>query len=930
MCDPPLLALPVVHLARKMALSPDFFFLRSKARLLTASALFAVLCCLPTYAQNEDGPLPANLVTTRDNISQARYLWCRGITAPGDLDAYVAEGFDTLIVPLSWQAGDDGALFDTNFVPQRAFAAEGAKRGLKIIFSISASPEGLGATRISADSPSYSALWTNWAQSALTSLDNTPNLAGWMLPDDSRALTTFDDTGFRRYLASHFASIEPLNARWGTNYPDFDSISISDVETLVSVWKSRAQSDGKGALPALGALGAASDSNAAFSPAALSLADYKANSWKDLMSLWASTLRGVDEKHPIFSGTCPDYAQLLAMPEGVDVSTASFPPNVAEPDIVTHNPQSIDIARRAGAHIAIAQLSIEPRPDLNATSMAQLLPRWVDAAFAHGARGIAFDSFDALKRNPALSDAILKTLTRIKSEPLDSQMPIATTAVLLEPLAEGATLRVGQTTDPRGLYGFGEGLVSDEPSTLVASLRWGTAFGGVDYLAPDDLDSVDLSRYSTILAPQLLDCSPETTEKLAAWMRSGGTFVTDLGLGALQNGGSATALPPQMALLAGGIGPFELRQTAFNVRGASSSPLLPTWAKQLDSRPGMMLSHGNGEDDTAFQGPAGFAAASPKAIPLALGPSLPAPFAPIGGAPAAEPAKVVLSAAQVEHGYFVFAPFRLWASWRPGQFGFDPLHGDILARGADLAVSSDALTPFPAGTQLGMTRFPEIVNRDASITLLNHDASGGPQNVALDTTGSGDWLWSNAVVRMLPDSAAVLNGGRPAPVDKPQELETRTRALSLYAVTSPAQKLVCRMRPIAVQNLGGGSITAQILAEAPGSLSLNVWGSTLQISPQLDGSGWQPIAPDGTNNFRVTVVDSSSGYRCPPGSRHRVSINDFGIPAEGDKPTRKKNVPTAQIVVADTDGRLKIEFSGAACAVKIEPDTGPANAKHGR
>ncbi|BCM94056.1 hypothetical protein IAD21_05953 [Abditibacteriota bacterium] len=913
-----------------MALSSAFSL--SKARLLGASALFTVLLCLPVCAQNEGSPLPANLVAIRDNISDQRYFWCAGVADQGDLDAYVADGFDTLVLPLPWRTGDDGALFDTNFGSQRALATEGARRGLKIIFSLSASPEGLGATRVSADSPSYTALWTNWAQSALDGLAGTPNLAGWMLPNDSRALATFDDAGFRRYLASHFASIETLNARWGTTYTDYDSISISDVETLVSMWKSRTQSDGKGALPPLGALGATADPNGAFVPAALSLADYKANSWKELMSLWASTLRGMDTKRPIFSGTCPDYAQLLAMPEGVDVSVASIPPNVAEPDVVTHNPQAVDIARRAGAHAAVAQLSIQPRPDLSATSMAQLLPRWVDSALAHGARGVSFDSFDALERNPVLSDAISKTLTRVKSEPLEKQAPIATTAVLLEPLAEGATLQLGQSPDPRGLYGFGEGLVEGEPSTLVASLRWGTAFGGVDYLSPDDLEAVDLSRYSTILAPQLLNCPPETTEKLAEWMRSGGTFVTDLGLGALQNGGSATALPPQMALLAGGIGPFELRQTAFNVRGASSTSLLPTWSKQFDSRPGMMLSHGNGEADTAFEGPAGFALPAPKAIPIAIGPSLPSTptQGAYNGANAPVRAQVTLSLSPVERGYFVFAPFRLWALWRPGQFGFDPFHGDILARGADLAVSTDALTPFPVGTQLGLTRFPEIVNRDTSITLLNHDAAGGPQNVAIDATGSGDWLWSNAIVRMLPASAAVLNGGRPAPIESPNELEARSRALSLYTITSPAQKLVCRMRPIAVQNLGGSTITAQITTEESGSLALKIWGATLQVSPQLNGAGWQPIAPDGINSFRLTVVDSSNGYRCPPGSKHRVSINDFGVPDANDKATRKKITPNPQIVVADAGGRLKIEFSGAACSVKIEPDTGQTNNKRGR
>lgn len=921
-------AVSAFHLARKMALT--FSSLSSKSRWLAAGALCSLLVLTaPTLAQGEAGPRPTGLIAPRADAANSRFFWCAGVADQGDLAAYVAAGFDTLVIPLPWRAGEDGTIFDTSFGPQRALANEGAKRGLQILFSLPASPEGLGVSRVSADSPSYAALWTNWAQNALTALSDTPNLAGWMLPDDSRSIATFDDAGFRRYLAGRFASIEALNARWGMGYADFDSVSLSDVDALVQRWKERATSNGKKLLPSLRNLPTPPDPSAAFAPSALSLADFKAGAWKDLMSLWAGTVRGADSRRIVFSGTCPDYAQLLAMPEGVDVSVAGVAPSVAEPDIVTHNPQAVDIARRGGTRQCIAQFSIAPRADMNATTIAQLLPRWVESALAHGARGVAFDSFEALERNPALNDAVSKTLARAKTEALDFEAPGCTTAVLLEPLAEGAVVHLGQNGESRGLYGFGEGLVAGEPTTLVASLRWGTAFGGVDFLTPDDLGSTDLSRYGTILAPQLLDCSPNTAQKLGDWMRAGGTFVSDLGLGALQNGGSASALPPQMALLAGGIGPFELRQSGFNLRGGVRHPLLPTWAKLLGDRPGMIVSHGDADDDVAFDGPAGFAPFSPtsSAVPVATGPSVAGAAegyntAPIAGGADANRKGVMLSIAPVERGFFVFAPFRLWASWRPGQFGFDPLHGDILARGADLAVATDAFTPFPAGARLGLTRFPEIINRPSSITFLNHDA-GGVQNVALDTSGTGDWLWSNALVRMLPPSATLFNGSRPAPIGAADELETRPRALSLFAIAPSSQKLVCRVRPISVQNLNGGTITAQITEETSGKLGLKVWGPTLQISATMGGVGWQPIAPDGTTSFRVSVVDSRDGYRCPPGSRHRVLVTDFGIPAPDDKGRRKKNANPLQLVVADASGRLKVEFSGAACQVEVEPDIGP-------
>ena len=898
-----------------MAVNSRFF--RSFSSIAAYCALGCVLVGATPVRAQESGPVPTNLIAARDDTSQKRFFWCAGVTEPEDLKAYVAAGFDTLVIPIPWSAGEDGALLDNSYDPQRALAKEGARYGLQIIFSLPAAPEGLGVSHINADSPSYTALWTNWAQSAVESLNDAPNLTAWMLPDDSRGLITFEDDGFSSYLSTQFASIESLNAHWGTAYNRFSSISMLDVETLVNTWKAKNASSSGSSLVENGIGNTPPDPNAAFPPAALSLADYKANAWKELMAMWASTLRGADSKRPIFSGVCPDYAQLLAMPEGVDFSVEGIGPNVAEPDFATSNPQAVDIARRGGSKSAIARFAITPTVELDAPSTAALIPRWSEAALSRGARGIAFDSFEAIKRNPVLNDAVTKTLSRLKAEPLDVDAPIATTAVLLDPLAEGATLQLGQNNEARGLYGFGDGLVQGEPSNLVSSLRWGTAFGGVDYLSPEDLSTVDLSRYSTIMAPQLLDCSPATADKLAVWMRAGGTLMADLGLGALQNGGSANTLPPQMALLAGGVGPYDLRSLPFNVRVASSHPLLPTWSKSFETRPGMLFSSGDGAE-SAFNGAVGFAPVPAKTVRIGTGPSTSTLVIPSADTP-----QVALTVASVEQGYFVFAPFRLWASWRPGQLGFDALHGDILARGTQIAVASDSLTPFPAGTKLGLTRFPEVVNRARFISFLNHDVAGQAKNIAVDTLSAGDWLWSNAYVRLLPSSSTLSNSARLAPIDNPDELQSRPRAVSLYTTSAPSQKLVCRMRPIALQNLNGGTATANIAVERTSLLAVKVWGPTLAVNVTTDGGGWQPIAPDGTTNFRLTVYDSPDGYRCPPGSRHRVSIADFGTPAEGDKVARKKNTVTTQTVVADARGSLKIEFVGTGSDVKIEPDNTP-------
>lgn len=882
----------------------------SPLRPLWVGACFVFLVpaflALPARPQaGESGPAPTGLVAPREGATGKRFFWCAGLSKASELDSYVAAGFDTLVVPLEWQTGEDPNGDQASFAPQALLAKEGAKRGLKIIFALPAAPKGVGA-RISANSPSYAAVWTNWAQGAIGALADTPNLAGWMLPDDARALMSLDDAGFRRYLQGHFASIDALNARWNTRFDDFDAINVDEVSNLVTALnRSNAASNSNARS---GSKGASSNRETGsretgFHPAALFLADWKRGEWSDLVTLWAGTIRGADARHLVFSGACPDYAQLLAMPEGVDVSVSSVGPSVAENDIVTSNPQSLDIARRAGTHAAIARFSLAGSEDLPPAAVAQLLGRWVDAALAHGSRGIAFSGFQGLAENPDLSQVVTKTLKRVKAERDDPDAPIASFAVLLEPLAEGASPQLGATPAPRGLYGFGEGLVSGEPSNLVESLRWGTAFGGADFLTPDDLDRVDLSRYSTILAPQLLDCPPDTAKKLEDYVQNGGVLVADLGLGALQNGGSLSALPPALSQLAGGAGPFQVSESAFNLRGAAPNELFPTWGKLLEVRPNMTLTSGDGSDETAFDGPTGFAPPPAKASVVATGSS--------DGRN-----RAALSLAHAGRGAFAFAPFRLWANWGPGQNGFDAFHGDLLARGSLLAVPVAALTPFPVGTSFGSTIFPEIVNRPTSLSFLNHSASNQrPQYATLDTTGTGDWLWSNAVVHLPNTSDSPLGAARPAPIEAPDDVEKRARPLSLFVFLRAGERVRCQERPVSVQNRAGGSISAQIGAESAAAMVINVWGDTLQIATPLNGQGWQPIPLGGTTPFRLTVVDKPGGYRCPPGSRHRVSIREMSQPVNA-----RQNALSSQFVVADRGGRLRFEFSGNACQVQITPE----------
>ena len=844
-------------------------------------------------------------------------FWADGITQISELGAYKAQGFNTVVVRLTWTPADNGEISALDLAPQRAFAEAAAQRGLGVIYAIPAAPTGLDTQfRLAADSDAYISLWTTWLQDAVASLKNTPGLLGWMLPDDPRGLPLFDDTGFRRWLSQNYANLDVINRQWHANWKGFDDVSLFDVEQLIGDWKGNTSLSEEEISANLPTVRRTYGRNWAFHPAALAVASYKWDAYRALLTAWVGALRGEDGAHLVFSGRMPDYAQLLSLPSGIDVSMPDMAPSVAENDIVTHNPQAIDIARRGGKFAVVPMFSPRESLDLPAAALPDLSRRWMEEACARGARGVAFDSWQTLRETATLARSISDEISKLSAPAyakIWGEAPVNTSAVLLSPLAEGTVAQIGvpPQSASRGLYGFGDDLVSGEPANLVWMLRWGTAFGGVDYLSPDDLGEASIDHYTTLLAPQALSATADVTAHLSSYVAGGGVLVADLGLGALQNGGQVNALSPPLANLFGVPSAFEVQPLSFNLNGASGHPLFPDWSGRIELRPGLALTMGDGPNQAAFAGPVGLSLAAPPpgVTVLAMGPRLPQTIGTV---------KRVLSSQltinSVGQGHALFAPFRLWSFWRPGQPGFDAFFGDLMSRGATVGLAgSSALVPSPVNAAIGQTLFPEIANRATGVTLTNHNAPGeAGQMAALQTASAGDWLWSGAIVHLSPRADFEFVGGRPAPIDNGSELEERARPVSLHAVLLPGQTQPMSMRPIAAQNLAGGPIAAEIVEESARRLKINCWPGALTVL--IEGEKWQPTVTETGAPTRLTVVSSPDGYVAAPGTRHRVRVIDYA------KSLGKKGFATTEkIVTANADGRLIIEFSGGACAVDIAP-----------
>ena len=911
---------------------------------LTILSLLCALCLstLNARAQPQNLPAPARdtaatsgatagavpIPLNREQLRGAPLFWASDITDASDLPAYKSVGLNTVVVRLNWNPdAEPNNLTALDVAPQRAFAEAAAKAGLKIIYSLPATPKGREfQTRIAGDSPSYNLLWTTWASAAIAALRDTPNLTGWMLPDDPRSLPMFTDDGFRRWIGRNYANVGVLNAQWGTIYRELGEVSQDDVAALV---ERNRTAFAPGNAPALGQLGTPDNPivrNVAFHPAALALAAYRWEAYRELLVTWIGVVRGADANHLLFSGEMPDYAQLLSMPAGVDVMLPAVAPNVVENDIVTYNPQAIDIARRGGKFAAMPVFSVRETGSLPAEALPDLSKRWLQEACARGAAGVGFDSWPDLKPNLNLRQSLIEKLRELNKSPnqnLWGNPPVATTAVILAPLADGATLNYGPIAlgGKRGLYGWAEDLVDGEPSNLVWSLRWGTAFGGVDYLAPEDLDG-PLDAYDTILAPQMLSCSLSNQTALTNYVTGGGVLVADLGLGALQSGGQAGILPPAMSLLFGVPGSYDVRPNTFNIQGGVPHPLFPEWNRKIAIRSNVTLTRGDGPGGVAFAGPTGFSLVPPAAQIIGVGPQIGTRLA--NGTNAVWSAH--LTANDAGRGTAIFAPFRMWSNWRPGHGGFDDFHGSLMARGATLAISRNAqgtiadVAPANTNTPQGVTRFPEIVNRPNDVTFINHDAPGQPtQSVGVETTGTGDWLWSGGIAQLPNAQNVVLTGGRPAPIENPSPLESRIRPLRLYIAAAPGEMINARMEPVSAQNLNGGPLCGQVVSNTRAGAEIYLWPNAGEVMPATNtetvASSWQPL-PTVPARVRLTVYSSPSGVNWAPGTRVRATTTSYTVAKnkKGDKVNAEANEIFA---VVDARGRATWEFEGSSVRVQI-------------
>jgi len=300
--------------------------------------------------------------------SRTPLFWADGILRVEHLPLYKQAGFNTVVVRLFWQPTQDGSIVASDLEPQKNFALAAAELDLKIIYSLPPAPFAQeNKFRMSGTTGPYRLMWANWTQRAVTQLKNTPNLIGWMLPDDPRSLPFSNETGWARWIATNYNSVEVLNKQWQTKFAALEDVSLDATRRIIARWRgpgklTNATTDAQIRDYIEMASKRPTGQQFAFHPASLALANYQWDAYKTLLDFWAQTTRAADPSRVVFSGRLPDYAQLLSLPPSIDVSLPFVSPEQAEPDLASHNSQAVNIARRSGLFCNTSSHESKDRP----------------------------------------------------------------------------------------------------------------------------------------------------------------------------------------------------------------------------------------------------------------------------------------------------------------------------------------------------------------------------------------------------------------------------------------------------------------------------------------------------------------------------------------------------------------------------------------
>ncbi|MGE5531198.1 MAG: hypothetical protein ACM3VW_03640 [Bacteroidota bacterium] len=734
------------------------------------------------------------------------FTFCYGLERGGDPAVFAELGLNTLYIDL--QPSDIGDL-----EPCRQMIREAQRRGLKVIVGL---PTCLTAGyRVSPWDDEYSGSVSELITHAVNSLKDEQGLSAWATGHALEKSISYSDADFRSYLQIGYPTLEALNASWETRFGFWNVITMQVARETDAA---RPFKVGR---------------------AATDLADYQARAYHDVMAGWLRSIKAADPQRPVLTGRITLYRSLLSIPDGYDVVCVSMPPDVVEGDLVAHNTQGLDMARRGGKFQVLQILRV---PSTASPAYAdESLRAWIQQAALHGSAGFGLEEWPMLeptytreKRYLPASRRLTKAITACRS--LDFGVkPQANAAIVYSPYAEGMAV----TGQP--LYGHIRNLLTGEPSDLAYALRTGTRFGVVDYLSVEDLVGTELSRYGTLLLPACLKLPTAAEVSLEDYVQLGGAVVADLGLGMYETG-SWEALPEGLMKLLGITQMGSLKDRAADLTAAT----VPMRALPL---PPALKSHGTfnvgGAQTGAVSERKTFSIGGPVAEVKLREDAVPVATASVRFDPEDRlPIFAGLVGRQQAGGLALFATHALWQYWPLGDTLSTVLHGSLLARRARFELVQEGL----------LTGAVQITGSDDDLCLLNL----GRQPVTAEVLcyGAASHAFSGAVSRF---EANPLQAGRAA-------------GTAYVSAVAPAQSLSKFARAGLIVQPYERDAAVQMLEYGSDRVSFRITGA----GGVLGGTPTRGLELHTGSATAVRLILATGRYPVTPGSAHLVTTHSRG------------------------------------------------------
>lgn len=794
-------------------------------------------------------------------------FFARGLTSIEELTAYREAGFNCIWVDLAY--GQD-ALAKLASSERLLEAAE--KEGLFAIVSIDATPP--KGMLMSIYDARYISFLRSWLAQVVKSLSKHENVVAWATTNfaDERMAEHggYGDEGFRAYLADTYGDAKALSFAFG-----IPIVNLSTLTQQIAMTADDLQSPTH------------------YGHASISGALYRWCSLRWLLWLWGKVIRDADPTRPIFTGLLSTYRSIASVPSIYDGVITATLPLACEPDFEFHNAHAISIGRRSNTSIVIPVMASQSGS--RKISLTELI-RWVQLAAFGGASGVGFNSWQPFKSNENLREALSELLAQLSEAEIWHATPLAHAAILYIPFAEGFV------QDGMPLYGYAtphgymdaqpQRLILGEPNGLFYAFKLGSRYGQLDYITIESLVSVNPYRYSLILMPSPIFISPHVVGQggevlyglgmpkapahlsqdglreeaflslpqwLANFVLNGGVLISDIGASLSPAGEPFRLMPVEFAKLFGVAGARMLIVEPNLELGMSilfRHPLFPSLNE------GYML----GDGEMPFRAIAAvlrFIGAQPYALMMR---------SPRRTRKITSEA-VAMCINQFGRGFSVYAPTLLWANWNSASESFEAFHSDLLRRGAMVELLSS----------------PRLIDSDVNVALFD-------SGIAL-MNNSG--ITRLASIRVSADAAGGISLAN-ACVEFP--VGSRSEHFIVQRFLQPLELALTKWLPIAVDC--GDRFVALVHKYDANGISFTLYGRDAVISAE---DGRLRVRATKPVSFKVSI--SSGEYEIVPNSKHIVTLSTTGLKGDGQKVWN---------IVADDDGKLKLEVYGASARIEVQ------------